>query len=256
MTESLWREIRRVESTGSTNADLVAEARAGAGEGLVIVAWEQTAGRGRLDRRWVSPPGASVSMSMLLVPHHPFEKWGWLSLLAGMAVRAALEEIAPEPGRVQLKWPNDVLIDGRKVCGILSERVEHPDGARAVVGLGVNVAMAEEDLPVAAATSLQLAGFPQDRDQVVDRILARFEGSYQRWQATGDVREEYRQLCSSIGAELGIVVEQGRTVRGMGHDIDQFGRIVVSTEEGLQAFAVGDVVHARLGEARPGNPST
>lgn len=254
MTMTLWREITRVESTGSTNADLVVQARAGEPEGLVLVAWEQTAGRGRLDRSWVSPPGASVSMSMLLVPRQPFGRWGWLSLLAGMSVRAALEEIAPEPGRVQLKWPNDVLIDGRKVCGILSERVEHPDGARAVVGLGINIAMTETDLPVPTATSLRIAGFPEDRDQVVAGVLEQFEKSYRRWQDTGDLRAEYRQLCSSIGAELRIVVDRQRAVEGIGHDVDEFGRIVVSTARGLQAFAVGDVIHARLGKAGHGDP--
>ncbi|MDO5068028.1 MAG: biotin--[acetyl-CoA-carboxylase] ligase [Propionibacteriaceae bacterium] len=254
MTTSLWREIEYVATTGSTNADLVARARAGAQEGEVLVAWEQTAGRGRLDRSWVSPPGASVAMSMLLVPQQPFERWGWLSLLAGMAVREALEEIAPRAGRVQLKWPNDVLIDGRKVCGILSERVEHPDGARAVVGLGINIAMNEAELPVDTATSLRIAGFPEERREVVAGVLAHFETFYRRWQASGDVREEYRRLCSSVGAELRIVVDRGCSIPGIGHDIDQHGRIVVATDQGLKSFAVGDVIHARMQEAFPGEP--
>ncbi|RRD04028.1 biotin--[acetyl-CoA-carboxylase] ligase [Arachnia propionica] len=248
MTMSLWREITWVESTGSTNADLVSRARAGATEGTVLVASEQTAGRGRLDRTWTSPAGACVAMSMLLVPGQPFDRWGWLSLLAGMAVRGALEKIAPEPGRVQLKWPNDVLIDGRKVCGILSERVEHPDGARAVVGLGVNITMTEAELPIPTATSLRVAGFPEDRDQLVAEILAQFETCYRRWQETGDVRSEYRELCSSIGAELRIVVEREQGVTGVGYDIDRYGRIVVRTDQGLRTFAVGDVIHARLEE--------
>lgn len=246
MTEGLWREIRWLDSTGSTNADLAAEARGGAGEGLVLVAREQTAGRGRLDRCWSSPPGASVSMSLLLVPRHPFEHWGWLSLLAGMAVRSALAGMAADPHRVQLKWPNDVLIDGRKVCGILSERVEHPDGARAVVGIGINVGMDEADLPVPNATSLRLAGLPEDREHVVTEILARFEECYRTWQDTRDVRADYRSVCSSIGAELRIVVDRDETVEGIGADVDEQGRIVVDTVRGRRVFAVGDVIHARL----------
>lgn len=246
MTEGLWREIRWLDSTGSTNADLAAEARRGAGEGLVLVAREQTAGRGRLDRSWSSPPGASVSMSLLLVPRHPFEHWGWLSLLAGMAVRSALAGMVTDPDRIQLKWPNDVLIDGRKVCGILSERVEHPDGARAVVGIGINVGMDEVDLPVPNATSLRLAGLPEDREHVVTEVLARFEERYRTWQDSCDVRAEYRSVCSSIGTELRIVVDRDDPVEGVGADVDEQGRIVVDTPRGRRVFAVGDVIHARL----------
>ncbi len=250
----MWHDISWVDSTGSTNADLVARARDGAGEGSVVVAWEQTAGRGRLDRTWASPPGASLSMSLLLVPRPAFEQWGWLSLLAGMAVRAALERFAPEAGRVQLKWPNDVLIDGRKVCGILSERVEHRTGARAVVGLGINVGMDEADLPVPGATSLRLAGFPEDRRAVALAVLEEFERFYTSWQAAGDVREAYLQLCTSVGAELTIVVDETTSVCGIGHGVDAAGRLEVATEHGLRTFAVGDVVHARLAPCRP-NPS-
>lgn len=246
MSERLWREIRWIDSTGSTNADLAVEARRGVSEGLVLVAREQTAGRGRLDRSWSSPPGASVSMSLLLVPRHPFTHWGWLSLLAGMAVRSALAGMAADPQRVQLKWPNDVLIDGRKVCGILSERVEHPDGARAVVGIGINVGMDEADLPVPNATSLRLAGLPEDRDHVVTEVLAQFEKLYLSWQDGYDVRADYRRACSSIGAELRIIVDRDETVEGIGADVDEQGRIVVDTARGRRVFAVGDVIHARL----------
>ena len=86
---TLWRSVEVIETTGSTNADLVARARAGAGEGVALVSMEQTAGRGRLDRQWVSPPGTSISMSLLLTPQPEFAQWGWLSLLAGMAVSSS-----------------------------------------------------------------------------------------------------------------------------------------------------------------------
>lgn len=136
MSVSMWREVRWLDHTGSTNSDVAEEARRGGAEGLAVATLEQRAGRGRMDRTWVAPPGTSLAFSMLLEPRPALPQWGWLSLLAGMAVHAAIDDLAPEPGRVQLKWPNDVLIDGRKVCGILSERVEHPDGARAVIGIG------------------------------------------------------------------------------------------------------------------------
>src|SRR5215475_11050829 len=124
----LWREIRVVEETGSTNADLLAEAQAGAGEGLVLVAEAQTAGRGRMGRRWISPPRRALTFSVLLRPAVPAGLLGWLPLLAGVAVASALEQTAWVGAR--LKWPNDVLAGDAKIAGILAER----SGSAIVVG--------------------------------------------------------------------------------------------------------------------------
>ncbi len=244
--ETIWRVIESVDSTGSTNADLASLARAGEPEGHVLVAAEQTAGRGRLDRTWVSPPGSSLSLSMLLTPRHEFPRWGWLSLLTGMAVASALEDIAPEPSRVKLKWPNDVLIDGGKVCGILSERIEHPSGARAVVGLGLNLELQRDELPVPTATSLSLEGFPVHREEIVAGVLRHMEHYYSRWQASGTLAAEYRARCSSVGSDLTITVAPDIVVRGRGYGVDEFGRLQVATATGIETFAVGDVVHARM----------
>ncbi|MFT3887351.1 MAG: biotin--[acetyl-CoA-carboxylase] ligase [Arachnia sp.] len=243
---SPWRDIRVVPTTGSTNADLSARARAGEAEGAVLVAMEQTAGRGRLDRRWVSPPGASVSLSLLLRPWPPFPQWGWLSILAGMAVSSALAELAPDPRAVALKWPNDVLIGGKKVCGILSERIERPDGALAVVGMGINVALAEDELPVPTATSLALAGFAVDQSAIVAAVLTHFARWYDVWTARGSLRAEYSARCASIGADLTVLLEGEPPVTGVGRGVDQFGRLEVASADGIRTFAVGDVVHARL----------
>lgn len=242
----MWSAIDVVASTGSTNADVAALARAGEPAGYVRVAGEQTAGRGRLDRCWVSPRGSSVSISMLLQPVPDFPRWGWLSLLTGMAMASALTDIAPDPSLVQLKWPNDVLIDGGKVCGILSERVEHPTGARAVVGVGLNLELRREELPVPSATSLALEGFPIDRNAIAAGFLRHMQGYYSRWQQSGSLRDEYRQRCNSVGAELTITLAPDVVVQGRGHGVDEFGRLQVSTANGLQTFAVGDVVHARM----------
>lgn len=244
--DTLWQVVEAVDSTGSTNADVAAWARAGETEGRVLVAAEQTAGRGRLDRTWVSPPGASLSLSMLLVPQPEFPRWGWLSLLTGMAVASALTDIAPDPSRVQLKWPNDVLIDGGKVCGILSERVEHAVGARAVVGLGLNLDLGADQLPVPTATSLSLEGFPVDREGIVAGVLGHMERYYRVWQSSGSLEGEYRRRCTSVGSELTITIAPDTVVRGRGHGVDEFGRLQVATDTGIQTFPVGDVVHARL----------
>src|SRR5436190_8723039 len=117
----LWREVRVVGETGSTNADLLAEARSGAGEGLVLVAEEQTAGRGRMGRRWISAPRSALTFSVLLRPAGvPAALLGWLPLLAGVAIASALRETAGVDA--SLKWPNDVIAGGAKLAGILAER--------------------------------------------------------------------------------------------------------------------------------------
>lgn len=248
---SSWHTIDVVPSTGSTNADLAAAAHAGALGGQVLVAGEQTAGRGRLTRQWASPAGASVSMSMLLAPTQPPVRWGWLSLLAGLAVADALSELAPKDVTVSVKWPNDVLLeaDGRhggKVCGILSERIEHGSGARAVVGLGINLTLDEATLPVPTATSLALMGFETQAALVVAGVLRHFERCVQQWDRGESVREDYRLRCASIGTPLTITPTGGTPIPGTGLDVDEDGCLLVRTARGVQTFAVGDVVHARL----------
>lgn len=243
---TMWRRVDVVASTGSTNADVAARARAGEAEGAVLVSSEQTAGRGRLDRQWVSPPGASISMSLLLTPQPEFPQWGWLSLLAGMAVSSAVGELAGGAAPVSLKWPNDVLIGGRKVCGILSERSEHPDGARAVVGIGINVDLTAEQLPVPTATSLALEGLPTDQSRIVAAVLGHFERLYRSWQLRGNLRAEYEARCASVGAQLTVLLDGDRRVSGTGRGVDEWGRLQVTTATGVETFAVGDVVHATL----------
>lgn len=246
---SLWRELTVVPTTGSTNADLAIRARDGQQEGVALVAMEQTAGRGRLDRQWVSPPGASISLSVLLEPQPEFPQWGWLSLLAGMAVSAAIADLADDADLVSLKWPNDVLIRGRKVCGILSERVEPvqgPGGPRAVIGIGINVLLAADELPVPTATSLALEGLPTEPNAVVAGVLTHLERLYGAWQERGSLRAEYEARCASIGTPLTIHLDGDTRVTGTGRGVDEFGRLQVSTPRGVQTFAVGDVVHARI----------
>ncbi len=252
---SLWRRLDVVASTGSTNADVASEAARGELEGRVLVALEQTAGRGRLTRRWASPAQGSVSMSLLLQPRPSFERWGWLSLMAGMAVRSALLELSGGRDDVELKWPNDVLVGGRKVCGILSTRVEHATGARAVVGIGINVSVPPEQLPVPTATSLHSEDIPASWPEVVQGVLRRFEPLYRAWQDGASHRSAYEEACASIGRELTIHTGPDALVEGRGVGVDETGRILVRDAMSTRAFAVGDVVHARLGGTQGGDPS-
>ena len=241
----VFTHVRCLPTTGSTNADLAAEAVAGAPSGSVLVADHQSTGRGRFDRRWEAPPGTSVAVSVLLRPTDlPLERWLWLPLVTGVAVAEALRVVAGVDALV--KWPNDVLIGGKKVCGILSERIESADGALAVVGMGVNVSLTREELPVPTATSLALEGFPLDQSAIVAGVLNHFARWYEAWTVRGNLRAEYVARCASIGADLAVHLDGEPPVLGVGRGVDRYGRLEVATPGGLRVFAVGDVVHARL----------
>src|ERR1700731_2271528 len=169
----LWRSVEVVPVTGSTNADLLARADAGEPEGAVLVAEQQDAGRGRLGRAWVSPPRAELTFSVLLRPAAvPRARLGWLPLLAGVAVAAAVRDVAAVNAR--LKWPNDVLAGPAKLAGLLAEAT----GDAVVVGIGVNVSTGPAELPppgpgALPATSLRLEGSPKlDRARLLAEILA------------------------------------------------------------------------------------
>ena len=129
-----------VAETGSTNADLVAAARRGSPAGTVLVTDYQSAGRGRQGRTWTAPPGTSIAMSVLLGPTAcESSRWTWLPLLTGLAVCRGVRGVGGL--EAWLKWPNDVMLGGRKLCGILAERVDTPSGPACVIGIGINVAL-------------------------------------------------------------------------------------------------------------------
>lgn len=244
--DPLWHRVTWTPSTGSTNKDLVDAVRGGEPAGQLLVTEEQTGGRGRFERRWESPAGTCVAMSALLEPSRPALDWGWLSLLAGMAVATGLERATgAAPGRVQLKWPNDVLVDGRKICGILSERVEVGEQAFAVVGIGINISLDEAELPVPTGTSLLLAGLPTDKTAVVAEVWLEFARLFRAWEAAGELHDSYSDRCDSIGAPLRVLVDEHTSVMGTGDHVDEYGRLVVRTDSGLRTFSAGDVFHLR-----------
>jgi len=186
-SRSIWSALDVVAQTGSTNEDLLAAARAGAAEGAVLVAEDQTRGRGRQGRTWVSVPGAALTFSVLLRPVAvPPAAWGWLPLLTGVAVTRALRAITGV--EAVLKWPNDVLVGGAKLAGILAEQA----GDAIVVGVGVNVATAPDGPPAAragalAATSLASHGASTDRRALLVGVLRELEHWYRRWTAPAAV---------------------------------------------------------------------
>ncbi len=237
--DGLYTELRVTPETASTNADVAAAARAGAAEGLVVVAESQAAGRGRLGRGWSMPPRAGIAVSVLL---RPDAVSGWMPLLVGVAAVEAVRRIA-EVDAV-LKWPNDVLVGDRKLGGIL---VELHDGA-VVAGVGLNVSLRADELPVPTATSLALAGATHsDRDPLLRALLRRLADWYGRWRdAGGDpvacgLRDTYLLHCATIGRQVRLDLPGGRSVTGTAGDIDRDGRIVVDGTP----YAAADVVHLR-----------
>ncbi|MFE9676113.1 biotin--[acetyl-CoA-carboxylase] ligase [Streptomyces sp. NPDC006259] len=250
----LWTGVDIVSRTGSTNSDLVALAAAGkADEGAVLVAEEQTSGRGRLDRRWTAPPRSGLFFSVLLRPADvPVARWGWLPLLTGVAVATGLSRAAGVD--TALKWPNDLLVtvDGeeRKAGGILAERAG-ADGV--VVGVGINVTLRAEELPVPQAGSLVLAGaVSTDRDPLLRGVLRSLEEWYGRWrEAGGDpsvsgLQEAYAAGCATLGRTVRAELPGDRSVVGEAVAVDGDGRLVLATEEGVrEPVGAGDIVHLR-----------
>ena len=227
-----WR-VEVLERAGSTNAVVGHRAAAGEPSGLVVVAERQLSGRGRLDRTWVSPARAGLTFSVLLRPALPTTQWGWLPLLAGVAVARAIRAQADLDA--VLKWPNDVLISGRKVAGLLAEVVA-PDAL--VVGIGLNVTTTRDELPHDEATSLRLEdAATTDRDTVLRAVLRELS----RVLADADAgRAAYRELCSSVGRPVRIELSTG-SVEGSAERIDDDGRLVVDGTP----YGAGDVVHLR-----------
>ncbi|MFI1411509.1 biotin--[acetyl-CoA-carboxylase] ligase [Streptomyces sp. NPDC020707] len=257
----LWSDVRVVARTGSTNSDLVALAADGrAAEGAVLIAEEQDAGRGRLDRRWTAPARSGLFFSVLLKPTGvPVERWGWLPLLAGVATATGLSRSAGVD--TALKWPNDLLVtvDGveRKVGGILAERA----GADAVVvGIGINVTLRADELPVPGAGSLALAGAATtDRDTILRTVLRSLEQWFEKWRSVGGdpaasgLQDTYAAGCATLGREVRAELPGDRSITGEAVALDGDGRLVLATAEGVQQpVGAGDIVHLRPAGS-PGN---
>ncbi len=237
-----WSGVRTVPTTGSTNADLARAAREGAPDGSVLVAAEQTAGRGRLARSWSSPPGTSLSISLLL---RPAVRTGVavLPLVAGLGTAVGLGTLGVD---ARLKWPNDVLVDGLKVCGILAELVGGDDVA-VVVGVGVNVSQTRAQLPVPWATSLRLAGAEVTRADAAVAVLAGIGETVQAWRVGGwpAVSAGYLARCDTIGREVRVELTGTDHVTGTAVGLGADGRLEVRVDGQVRSYAAGDVHHLR-----------
>jgi BirA family biotin operon repressor/biotin-[acetyl-CoA-carboxylase] ligase len=257
--------LRVLPSIESTNTALMAAAADGAPHGSVVVAEAQTAGKGRLGRAWVAPPRSGVFLSVLLRPEVPAARWGWLPLLAGVAARSAVARIGQV--EVALKWPNDLIVPGdaaqdprqggygvgRKLGGILAEQGGGEAEPYVVIGIGINVTLAADELPAPHATSLALAGATvTDRDPILRALLRTFGSWYADWAgADGDAQRSglaaaYRAACATLDRPVRAELPGGGVVSGHAVDLDEDGRLLVRGDDGaVTPIGAGDVVHLR-----------
>ncbi len=223
--------VRHVTETGSTNADLLAALDDGVvGDRTVLVADHQTAGRGRLDRRWDAPPGANLLVSITVVPtpEVPSEA----THRVGLAALAAARTIRPGSD-LGLKWPNDLLLDGRKLAGVLAQRSSRVDGV--VVGLGLNIGWAPD-----GAARLADGDRAVDRAEVLRRVLVEYDA------LPVGLAAVYRAALTTLGTRVRVELPDGGAVVGVATDLDDDGRLVVTFDDDRTAsFDAGDVVHLR-----------
>lgn len=246
----LISQIKSVESTGSTNSDLIQQ-----GSDLpdlsVLVADFQSAGKGRSGRQWQAPPKSSLFASVLVKPEaFGPAAYSWLPLMAGLAICKTARDFGVANAAV--KWPNDVLVNGNKLSGVLSELL--PDLSGVVIGSGVNLTQSKSELPIENATSLAIEGADGvSRDEFLETYLSHLTDLYSDLRdAKGDpessgLRAAVMTSCSTIGREVRVILPGDKEEFGRAVDIDETGRLIVEKAVGSETFAVaaGDVVHLR-----------
>lgn len=254
-TERLGRALHVAASTVSTNRDAAALADAGSREGTVVVAETQTGGRGRMARNWFSPPGLNLYFSVVLRPDIAPDRVTSVPLLAGCAVAQVLEQTSGL--QVGVKWPNDILLDGLKLCGILCEMQAEPDHVHhVVVGIGLNVNLPGDALPSelrGLATSLAMAtGRTFSRPALLAAVLNRLETAYMTWcvDGLGPFLPELAKRDVLLGQE--VAVEQaGRVMTGRGGGIRADGALTIVAADGSsQTVFSGDAHVLRRGQPR------
>lgn len=234
-TERMGRSLVYLPQTDSTNIYARKLAQKGYPDGTLVVAESQTAGKGRRGRSWSSPAGSSIYMSLLLRPDIPPYCASMITLVAGMAVSQAVGEMTGLPARI--KWPNDVVVNGRKICGILTEMSTEMESIHYIVtGIGINVN--QQDFPeeiMATATSLRIEAAKKiSRSALIACTMAWFEVYYDQFLKTKDLsllKAGYETMLANMGQEV-LVLDPDGTYKGICRGIDEAGRLLVDTLEG------------------------
>ncbi len=243
-TKFIGKDIRLLPEAVSTNTLAMEAASQGAPEGTVIIAETQTGGKGRLGRTWISPKG-NLYLSVILRPNIPTHKAPLITLMGAVAVASAIRKHCSV--QAAIKWPNDILISGKKAAGLLTEMSAEPDRIRHIaLGIGIDVNMALQELPLDVrmhTTTLAVeAGRTIDRTQLLQQILRDLEHWYRIFLANeADVLKEWEQLNMTIGCRV-TVSGMGEVFEGLAQGIDQEGRLMVALDNGtIRIVAAGDV---------------
>jgi BirA family biotin operon repressor/biotin-[acetyl-CoA-carboxylase] ligase len=266
-SRALVPELTVLESSPSTNAALADRVRAAdLPTFTTVVTTDQTHGRGRLDRAWVAPAGSALAISVLVVPRTPsgslpLDRYGWLPIAAGVAMTETIGDLLPDAS-TGFKWPNDVIVNGRKICGVLAELLPERNGSGdpgVIIGAGVNLGMTVEQLPVDTATSLAVEGADgYTTDTVMAGYLSRLRTLVDGYLVAGGDAEASglaglaRSRCITLGRAVRVELPDGAELEGTATALDGDGRLVVRLADGRdETVAAGDVTHARM--APPGH---
>jgi BirA family transcriptional regulator, biotin operon repressor / biotin---[acetyl-CoA-carboxylase] ligase len=233
LASNYWR-VRVLSEVTSTQEILKTEL---VSNGDCVVAEFQSAGRGRLDRKFDSAPHVALLFSFFIEPKR-VDAWGWIPLIAGTAVARTLNEQS-QTNSFLTKWPNDVLASSGKVSGVLCER--YRDGI--IVGIGINVSTQVDELPVDTASSVFIeTGLELDRNSLLPVLLIEFQELFERWDRGEDLTPTYRALSKTIGLEVRVIAPDASERTGVAIGVDIEGRLKL---EGGELVSVGDVVHLR-----------
>ena len=235
-------KVLRFESLPSTNTEVARLASEGAAEGVSIVADEQTAGRGRLQRTWSSPKGAGLYFSMLLRPKMPQISWPLITFMAALAVGDALLEAAGV--QTDIKWPNDLLSGERKICGILAEAIDTPDGRAVILGIGINLTQNAfpPELANVATSVAEVVGHPADREQILVALLDALSRWYFRLDEPGQIVDAWSNRSSYAMGKLVQVSNGDAFWEGTTSGVEPDGALRLRTSSGeIKLVRAGDV---------------
>jgi len=248
----LHPRILHYDSLPSTNTEAARHARLGAPEGLAVVAREQTAGRGRLQRHWVSPVDSGLYFSILLRPKLDVSRWSLLPLMAALAVRDAL--VASCALETDIKWPNDILFAGRKLCGILAETIETPAGRAVILGIGINLSSNAfpEELRAIAISIADATGQAVDREPILQSLAQALAERYEIFQAAGGtevILKDWSNNSTYANGKRVSVTSGDESFIGVTRGLESDGALRVETNAGeIKVLRAGDVTGVRAGE--------
>jgi BirA family biotin operon repressor/biotin-[acetyl-CoA-carboxylase] ligase len=257
-SKKLWETLYVFDELASTNTFALEHAKRHSPPTTVILADKQTAGRGRLDRSWFSPPEANIYGSLLFFHDGPHQPLGWVPLMAGVAIARAIETLTSI--RIHLKWPNDLLVGERKVGGVLCEsfrNVQH--NTCVVIGFGINVNVSESMFPQdlqQSATSLKIQCHrPVEREPLIKKIITLLEKGWKDLSSKGhqSCRLEYNNRCATIGQTIQVHFPDGGRLLGLAHSIGEHGQLRVtpspsdSNEQSARMRDIhsGEILHIR-----------